>query len=73
MSEKSTPSPSNIKATSLIKTNNPLPEQWTLVNEWHIEKRSPLEDWRPLTNSQITHMYKQMKASIEQHPKALLH
>lgn len=73
MSGKSTPSQANIKVSSLIQTNHPLPEQWTLVNEWHIEKRSPFEDWRSLANSQIIHLYKQMKESVEQHPNALLH
>ena len=57
--------------TQLRKTDLPLPEQWTLVKDWHIEKRRPCEDWRPLANSQIAHMYQQMKTSIEEHPNAL--
>lgn len=71
MSQSSSPSPTNINVNSLIKVNQPLPEQWTLVKDWHIEKRSPFEDWRPLANSQIAHMYQQMKTSIEEHPNAL--
>ena len=73
MSGKGTPSQTNIKVSSLVQTNHRLPEQWTLVKEWHIEKRSPFEDWRTLANTQITQMYKQMKKSIEEHPDALLH
>lgn len=73
MSEtKSSPPPSNINVNSLIQANLPLPEQWTLVKEWHIEKRSPFEGWRSLANSQIDNMYAQMKTSIEEHPNALL-
>ena len=73
MSGKSTPSQPNVKVSSLLQTSHPLPEQWTLVKEWHIERRSPSEDWRTLANSHISHMYRQMKESIEQHPDALLH
>ena len=71
MSQSSSPSPTNININSLIKVNQQLPEQWTLVKDWHIEKRRPCEDWRPLANSQIAHMYQQMKTSIEEHPNAL--
>ena len=76
MSGKSTPvtpSQPNVNVSSLLQTSHPLPEQWTLVKEWHIETRSPSEDWRTLANSHISHMYRQMKESIEQHPDALLH
>lgn len=72
MSNTSSPSPPIINVKSLIRTNSTLPEQWTLVKEWHIEKRSPYEDWRYLANSQIQHLHEKMKASLEQHPNALL-
>ena len=72
-STKSSPSQANnINVNRLIQVNNPLPEQWTLVKEWHIEKRSPFEGWRSLANTQIAQMYEQMKTSIEEHPNALL-
>lgn len=61
-----------INVKSLIQRNSTLPEQWTLVKEWHMEKRSPYEDWRCMANSQIQHLHEKMKASIEQYPNALL-
>lgn len=58
--------------SGLLRINKPLPEQWTLVKDWHMERREPFESWRSLANSQITRMYREMEKSIDDHPKALL-
>ena len=57
---------------NIMQVSDPLPEQWTLVKEWHMERRGPFECWRSLTNSQIDQLYKQMEQSVKQHPSALM-
>lgn len=57
---------------NIMQVNDPLPEQWTLVKEWHMERREPFESWRSLTNSQIDQLHKQMVQSVKQHPSALM-
>lgn len=56
---------------NVANVGDPLPEQWTLVKQWHMERREPFESWRSLTNSQIDHLYKQMMQSVAEHPSVL--
>lgn len=59
------------QARVLGKTDGPLPEQWTLVKEWNMERRQPFESWRSLANSQILHMNDEFARSLQRYPNAL--
>lgn len=54
----------------LGKSDGPLPEHWTLVKEWNIERRQPFESWRSLANSQMLHMHQELSKSLQRHPNA---
>lgn len=63
---------SNKARKNVMQVNQPLPEQWTLVKEWHMEKREPFESWRSLTISQINQLHKKMAQSMTEYPSALM-
>ena len=65
-------SPNDAFSKNIMQVNDPLPEQWTLVKEWHMERREPFESWRSVTNSQIDQLYKQMTQSVAEHPSVLM-
>jgi len=53
-----------------INKNRQHPEQWTLPNQWNIEKREAYENWKVDLQCQIAHMDKQLCFMTQVAPQA---
>ncbi|KAI8501099.1 hypothetical protein Bbelb_211940 [Branchiostoma belcheri] len=51
-----------------INTNTKHPEQWTLLNDWNMEKREQYEYWFLDVQTQITNMATKLDQSMWEHP-----
>ncbi|XP_002739954.1 uncharacterized protein LOC100372287 [Saccoglossus kowalevskii] len=56
-----------------LSRSGPIPEQWTLVHEWNIEKRQqrdidPYVNWQFDVQSQISNMGDKLNKSLHEHP-----
>ncbi|XP_078603030.1 uncharacterized protein LOC144877036 isoform X1 [Branchiostoma floridae x Branchiostoma japonicum] len=46
-----------------------LPEQWSLVEQWHMERREPVELWRSSVSNQISNLKNRLSKSLHDFPR----
>ncbi|CAH1268583.1 Hypp3911 [Branchiostoma lanceolatum] len=46
-----------------------LPEQWSLVEQWHMERREPVELWRSSVSNQLSNLKNRLSKSLHDFPR----
>ncbi|XP_019646831.1 PREDICTED: uncharacterized protein LOC109487285 [Branchiostoma belcheri] len=48
-----------------------LPEQWSLVEQWHMERREPVELWRSSVSNQLSNLKNRLTKSLHDFPRRI--